>query len=351
MGEVTRTTEGPVARAALDSLPIIDVSPIVNGGNAADRARVAAAIRRACIDIGFFYIRGHGIPEAELETALALGRRFFALPLDPKMRLRAGNSPGAPGYTPLIGAADEYGKAADVKERFSATRERIPGEPEVGDFNAGRSQWPSEAVLPGFAAFFKSHIEKRMRLTRALAQGFALSLDLRQDHFDAAFAQMGCALMFNFYPRLEPSSTDETRWNFSPHTDYGAFTILLQDALGGLQVRNAVGAWIDAPPVPGSFLVNIGDIFAMWTNDLYVSTLHRVMNRNEAQRLSIAFFTYPHGLTEIRCLETCTGPANPPRYPPVLAHLYNDRLVAEAQRTGRPGIAPRTAERLSEARG
>jgi isopenicillin N synthase-like dioxygenase len=110
--------------------------------------------------------------------------------------------------------------------------------------------------------------------------------------------------------------------------------------------RNAAGTWIDTPPDPGSFVVNIGDMFAMWTNDLYVSTLHRVMNFNDATRLSIAFFTYAHGLTEIRCLETCVGPNNLPRYEPVRAEDYDRRLVEQAQRTGRPGLAARTIERL-----
>ena len=318
------------------------------GGSRSERARVAEAIRRACIDIGFFYNTGHGMMDAELDGALQWGRRFFAAAIGDKMLLRAGSGAGALGYYPLSldGSADEYGKAADIKERFSASRELIAGEPEHGRYSAGQSKWPDATVLPGFADFFKSHIEKRMRLTRGLAQAFALSLDLPQSYFDAAFAFMGCVLMFNYYPKLERDSPEPTRWNFSPHTDYGAFTILLQDALGGLQVRNAAGQWIDAPPVPGTFVVNIGDMFAMWTNHLYVSTLHRVMNFNDTLRLSLAFFTYPHGSTEISCLETCAGPANPPRYEPVLAEDYNDRLVAQAHRTGRPGLAQRTIDRL-----
>jgi isopenicillin N synthase-like dioxygenase len=348
MAEIGETA-APVARSAVATLPIIDVSPLVAGGSPSERANVAAAIRRACIDIGFFYITGHGMPEAELDEALEQGRRFFAAPTGDKMRWRAESGAGALGYFPLSldGSADEYGKVADVKERFSASRELIAGEPERGRYSAGRSKWPDAAVLPGFTDFFKGHIEKRMRLTRGLAQGFALSLDLPQSYFDAAFAFMGCVLMFNYYPKLERDLAQPTRWNFSPHTDYGAFTILLQDALGGLQVRNAAGQWIDAPPVPGTFVVNIGDMFAMWTNDLYVSTLHRVMNFNDALRLSLAFFTYPHGLTEIRCLETCAGPSNPRRYEPVLAEEYNRRLVDEAHRTGRPGLAQRTIERLN----
>jgi isopenicillin N synthase-like dioxygenase len=349
MDEVRDKVAAPVARHAVETLPVIDVSPLVEGGTPASCARVAAQIRRACIDIGFFYISGHGIPEAELDEALDRGRRFFAAPRADKMRVRAESGPHALGYYPLTldGTPDEYGKVADVKERFSASREPLPDEPERGRYGAGRSKWPDAAAFPGFADFFKSHIEKRARLTRELARAFALSLDLPESHFDPAFAHLGCVLMFNCYPERD-TAAQEGRWNFSPHTDYGAFTILLQDHLGGLQVRNAAGAWIDAPPVPGTFVVNIGDMFAMWTNDLYVSTLHRVMNRADRQRLSMAFFTYPHGRTEIRCIETCAGPANPPRYEPVLAEEYNSRLVGAAHRTGRPGISERTATRLGE---
>ena len=350
MDDVCDKAAAPVARHAVETLPVIDVSPFVEGGSAASRASVAAEIRHACIDIGFFYIAGHGIRAAELDEALDRGRRFFAGPLADKMRVRAESGARALGYYPLTldGTPDEYGEVADVKERFSASREILAGEPERGSYSAGRSKWPDPAAFPGFADFFKSHIEKRTRLTRVLARAFALSLDLPESHFDPAFVHLGCVLMFNCYPKRD-AAAQEGRWNFSPHTDYGAFTILLQDHLGGLQVRNAAGNWIDAPPVPGTFVVNIGDMFAMWTNDLYVSTLHRVMNRTDQQRLSIAFFTYPHGRTEIRCLETCAGPANPPRYDPVLAEDYNSRLVGAAHRTGRPGISERTARRLGEA--
>ena len=341
-------TSAPVARSAVDALPVIDVSPFVSGGTPADLACVAAEIRRASIDIGFFYVTGHGIPVAELDEALQRGRQFFAAPLSDKMPLRAGTEANALGYYPLRldGAPDEYGKVADVKERFSASRELIAGEPEGGRYGSGLSKWPGDDAFPGFTRFFKRHIENRIRLTRALAQAFAMSLDLPQSYFDAAFAHLGCVLMFNYYPKLDRPVAEPSRWNFSPHTDYGAFTLLLQDACGGLQVRNAAGQWIDAPPIPGTFVINIGDMFAMWTNDLYVSTLHRVMNFNNALRLSIAFFTYPHGLTEISCLETCASPSNPPRYEPVLAEDYNRWLVERAHRTGRPGLAARTVERL-----
>src|SRR5215469_9267373 len=131
-------------RHALDALPVIDIAPFLNRGSDAERAAVARELRRVCIDIGFFYLVGHGISEAELDEALERGRAFFRLPLDEKAKLRFNTARF--GYFPL-GGANEYGKAGDLKERFSCTREAIAGELADGNFGAGQSCWPEEAVL------------------------------------------------------------------------------------------------------------------------------------------------------------------------------------------------------------
>ena len=139
---------------------------------------------------------------------------------------------------------------------------------------------------------------------------------------------------------------DRTQWGISPHTDYGTFTLLWQDRNGGLEVRNAAGDWIQAPPLEGAFVVNIGDTLQMWTNDLYISTLHRVVNSSSKARISQPLFTYPHGKTLIECLSTCHGPGNPPKYEPIVCEVYNQALVDQAARTGRPGLSKQTASRF-----
>jgi isopenicillin N synthase-like dioxygenase len=338
-----------VTRAALEKLPVIDLTPFTSPeGTAEARLAVGRALRTACIDIGFFYLVGHGFPANELDELDRWGRRFFDLPMDEKMTLHRAKHPGNHGYVGTGGNNPEVNpdKQADIKERFVMARDVIPGEPEEGRFSAGKSNWPAPGVIDGYEAFMRQHIDRRKLLTQQLVRAFALSLDLPEAFFDEEFKYPGVNFLLNYYPPMDVSKRDPNQWNFSPHSDYGAFTLLSQDEQGGLEARNSAGEWIDVPPLKGALVVNIGDMFAMWTNDLYVSTLHRVVNGSGAARMSGACFTHPQGRTMVKCLETCHGPGNPPRYQPVLAHEYASALVAQSNKRGRPGVSERTAERL-----
>lgn len=339
-----------IERDALKHIPVIDISPFVNDGSSAARYRVGRELRKACIDVGFFYLTGHDIPGAELDEALQWGHRFFELPLAQKMAVHTKGT-GSPGFMRVGGIDPEANpdKAADLKERFIMSRELFPDEPVEGWKAAGQSQWPSEHVLPGFASFFKAHLAKRVVLAQRVARAFALSLDLPEAYFDAMYRHLGVVSIINYYPPLDPTVAKRTQWSFSPHTDYGAFTLLSQDTLGGLQVRNSAGNWIDVPPIPNTFVVNLGDLMATWTNDLFTSNLHRAANISGQARISIPFFVAPQGATIIRCLETCHGPGNAPRYDPVAAGDYVRTLLEQSGRTGRPGVAVRTAERFRTA--
>jgi isopenicillin N synthase-like dioxygenase len=343
-----QTGANGVRREALKSLPVIDIGPFVRESTLEERQHVARKLREVCINLGFFYITGHGIPETEMDAVLDWGHRFFGLPTAEKMKMHQSLSPGKQGYV-SVGGVDPYGKSVvepDIKERFAMSRERLPDEPPGPSFNTGEAVWPSPGVLPGFEAAMKEHMLKRCELARRLVRAVAMSLDLPENFFDAMYRHMGGTLMYNYYPPSGSVPMKATQWNFSPHTDYGVVTLLLQDALGGLEARNADEEWIPVPPVPGTFVVNLGDTLQMWTNDLYVSTLHRVVNTSNKARISQPLFTYPHGKTLIECLPTCHGPGNPPKYEPVICEVYNQALVDQAARTGRPGLSKQTAARF-----
>jgi isopenicillin N synthase-like dioxygenase len=339
-------------RKSLTRLPVIDLTPFVAGGSAPEnqdaRRAVARALREACIDIGFFYLAGHGIEQDAFDAVIAMGHRFFELPLAEKLKLHSNNSAERLGYRPLGGPnpGASGDQQPDIKERFHMAREVMPGEPQDGRRDAGLSQWPEERVLPGFAAVMKAHIAARCEVARSLARAFALSLDLEEGAFDEIFRYPGGSVVLNYYPPLDPASLRDAQWSFSPHADYNAFTLLYQDQRGGLQVMNAAGAWIDVPFIPGTMVVNIGDLFQSWTNDLFTSTLHRVLNKGSAARISVPHFASPNGAALIECIPTCTGPGNPPRYPPIRAEDFVKASLAEAYRTGKPALGAKTVERL-----
>ncbi|HXQ50017.1 MAG TPA: 2-oxoglutarate and iron-dependent oxygenase domain-containing protein [Stellaceae bacterium] len=335
-------------RKAVTRLPVIDLSPFLEDHGFDERRAVARALRDACIDIGFFYLTGHGIPQQEFDDVIAMGHRFFELPLTEKMKLHSNRSAARLGYRGMGGPNPEANpdKIPDIKERFHMSREVLPGEPEEGRRNAGMSLWPDDAAIPGFAELMRKHIRERCAVAQYLARAFALSLDLPESYFDEMYRYPSGNLVLNYYPAIDRTKLREAQWSFSPHSDYNAFTLLYQDSLGGLQVLNAAGEWIDAPSIPGTMVVNIGDLFQTWTNDLYTSTLHRVFNTSSNARISVPLFASPNGATIVRCLETCAGPGNPPRYKPVQADEYVKTMLDEAYQTGLPALGGKTAERL-----
>jgi isopenicillin N synthase-like dioxygenase len=253
-----------------------------------------------------------------------------------------------PGFVRTGGVDPEKNrdKTVDIKERFSMSRELMADEEIRPTSRTGKSQWPARGTLPLFEITMKTYISKLQRVTVALNHAFALSLDLPEDHFDKDYQRPGMTLTLNYYPPLDPAKLKSTQWSFSPHTDYTAFTVLLQDSSGGLQARNAAGDWIDVPPKEGTFVVNVGNLLARWTNDLYASTLHRALHIGTEPRISGAFFVYPNDKAVVRCLDTCQGSDNPPRYEPVVTEDYARVLREEAQRAGRPAVAVDTAQRL-----
>ena len=333
-------------RRSAETLPIIDFSAYTNDGGLDERNAVARALRAVCLNTGFFYLANHGIAQSEFDVAHAWGQMFFELPRAEKAKLDKSNHPTRQGWMPVGGmnADANPDKEADQKETFVQPRDYLPGEVRGENPAVGNGQWPDPKLMPGYREFIGAHIMKRVAIGQRLCRALALSLDLPEDFLDEAHRYPNTSLTYNYYPPLDPATVGRTQWGISPHTDYGSFTLLSQDALGGLEVRNSADEWIDVPPIPGAFVVNLGDLFARWTNGLYRSSLHRASNFNTGggARISLPLFFNPHPKARIECLPTCQGPGNPPKYEPVEAGPYVRALLEQSYRTGRPGVAQRT---------
>ena len=277
------------------TLPVIDVAPLVapraSGPAArAGEAEVAAAIRRACTESGFFYVVGHGVSDALQARLEGEAARFFALDVAAKRRIRmALAGPAWRGWFP-VGDELTSGKP-DVKEGLYFGEELSPSDPRVaaGLPLHGANLFPDE--VPGLRDAVLGYMAALTDLGHALMRGVALSLGLPADYFRAGMMASPLTLFRIFhYPATEPVADD--RWGVGEHTDYGVLTILKQDDVGGLQVRSG-STWIDAPPIDGSFVCNIGDMLDRLTRGAYRSTPHRVRNTSGRGRYSFPFFFDP----------------------------------------------------------
>jgi isopenicillin N synthase-like dioxygenase len=309
-----------------DSVPVIDFSGMLSDDPAA-RARVALALREACITVGFFYIQGHGVPQALIDGAFAQCPRFFGLPIDEKMRLHVKTSSHLMGYVTLRDEnANPTVGQGDLHEAFDFASEDAPldGDFLAGDIRQPGNLWPDG--LPGFRdALTRYSIALRL-LARRMYAAFALALELPEDYFVPMSDRPMSLIRILHYPS-QPGPFDERNIGTGAHTDHECFTILAQDEVPALQVRNRRGQWIDAPRIPGAFVVNVGDQMARWTNGLFASTLHRVANLSGRARHSIPCFVGANPDAVIEALPSCIGPGNPARYEPVIAGEYVSSLI------------------------
>lgn len=326
-------------RVPFSEIPVIDLAPLDHEpGPALDGA--VAALKRACQDIGFFYVCNHGVPDATIEQAYIQAGKFFALPDDIKRRVHCSRSPViVRGYVPYGGTHADAAAQPDFHEAFEVGLELPDTDPDVmaGVESYGPNLWPDN--MPEFRHSVYAYYEAMRVLGRRLFRLFALALDLDAEYFDEKIDKpTGHMRLLRYPPQPEPVS--ETSWGIAPHTDFECFTILAQDPTGGLQVQNANGQWIEAAPIPGTFVINIGDMIARWTNDQFVSTPHRVIQRNTRDRYSIAHFYGANYNVLVKCLETCCNAQNPPKYEPVIAGEWAlERDRASYFGAGAPGIS------------
>ncbi len=321
----------------MSSVPVIDISGL--GGDAAARQAVADRIGAACEQIGFFCVTGHGVPQALIDAVRSTSRAFFAKPDAEKGAIER-QPPSYRGYIPLAseGLARSLGRAgaaADLKEAFSMGPVEMPADgahlrPDAAAHFAA-NRWPAEpaALQPAFEAYYRavSQVADRM------LGGFALALGLPEGWFADKVSRHISNVRALHYPAQDtPPLPGQIR--AGEHTDYGCLTILLTEAdKGGLEVLTRGGQWEPVPHVPDSFVVNIGDLMAQWSNDRYVSTMHRVVNPDSAKntgRLSIAFFHQPNHDALIECIPGCAGPGNPVRHAPITSGDHRLMKVSRA---------------------
>jgi isopenicillin N synthase-like dioxygenase len=313
--------------ARAQGVPVIDIGPFRDG---TDKSGVARAVAKACEEVGFFCVSGHGVAPELTERAFALSRDFFDLPTEIKTRFAPKGEVAPRGYAAMeskgLGATLGLDVPKDLREQFMVGT-LAPIVPALKDVPAAAGCYAPN-IWPDTPSDYKPVFTRLYRefetLADTLMRIFALGLDLPETYFRDKIDHHFSVLGSNHYPPLDhPPLPGQLRTG--EHTDFGSLTILLPTAgPGGLQVRLADGTWTDIQPIPGALIINLGDMMARWTNDRWRSTLHRVANPPDAvaamsRRQSIAFFCHPNYDAEIKCIEGCAGPDRPERYPPILA--------------------------------
>jgi isopenicillin N synthase-like dioxygenase len=281
------------------TLPVIDIAPLLNPRNPAGRTAVATQIEAACRDTGFFYIRGHGVTDDIVANLDIASRRFFALPNDAKQAIAMEHGGRAwRGWFPLEGELTSG--VPDRKEGLYLGMELGPEHPRVRAAWPlhGANLWPKE--VPELRPAVEAYMDATIRAAHALMEGIALALGLDAGYFARTYTAEPTVLFRIFRYPPQPS-TDEDRWGVGEHTDYGLLTLLAQDKHGGLQVKSP-GGWIDAPPLAGTLVCNIGDMLDRLTGGWFKSTPHRVRNTSGRERLSFPLFFDPDFAARIQPL-------------------------------------------------
>jgi isopenicillin N synthase-like dioxygenase len=302
---------------AADDIPIIDLGPYLAGEPGALDA-VARDLYYASTQVGFYYLKNHGISQAVIDQVFAESARFHHQPESEKLKLKLDkNKIGYFGAGTSITRHSDLGKGTkpNLYSAFCVRSELKADDPDVlaGKLFRGLNQWPGN--LPGFRDNILTYNRALESLGRSLLPIFARALDMPLDFFDEAFRKPLQNLQLNYYAHQE--NFDGSQYGLAPHTDRSFITILCQAKVPGLEIRTIDERWVVAPVLPGHLLVNTGDLLRMWTNEVFLSTPHRVINVSSDERHSIPFFFSPDPDAMIECLPSCQSADRPAKHPPV----------------------------------
>jgi isopenicillin N synthase-like dioxygenase len=321
------------------AVPVIDCTPFTSDGRRGERAVVARAIGEACEQYGFLVVAGHGIAESTIQAMRDVSMTFFALPVAEKMKVVAPKAANVTrGYVPFQSKShsSELGMPPDLMEKFIVSRFESEQDALAAGLRPGLEEWFSLNVWPEepreMETVWHEYFAAVSELARRMMSAFAVALGLAEDWFEDKIDQHFSSLAANHYPPQDrPPAPGQLR--IAGHTDSGSLTLIPQDgAQGGLEIKHpASGRWLPVPSIPGTFVVNIGDLMAQWTNDRWVSTYHRVVNPPQAEshrgRLSLPFFLQPNFDAVVECIPSCCSADRPAKYPPVTSGEWATRVT------------------------
>jgi isopenicillin N synthase-like dioxygenase len=299
----------PTARKlAFTDVPVIDLARAWSGDRAARQA-LANDIAEVCGRVGFMYIKNHRIAQRDIDAIFQTAADFHNLPLDAKMEVSITKNDHAQGYLHGMTKGTEKSISANLQEAFQIKRPLADDDPGLlaGLPLHGKIPWPS--AMPDLQPRMMAYYDKVDVLGYELLALFELSLGMAAGTLRQFFKKDMNSLRLLHYP---PQAPDEEGVHLGAraHTDTNAFTILVQDGNGGLEIKNRDGEWVAVPPIDGTFVVNVGEVLKVWTDGVFSSTLHRVINRSGRERYSIPFFMYPSFDALIQPLIRNPDPAN-----------------------------------------
>ncbi|KII91030.1 hypothetical protein PLICRDRAFT_39627 [Plicaturopsis crispa FD-325 SS-3] len=304
------------ADTSFKNVPIID---LLNASDPAHKREIAREIRDACVNVGFLYVKSHGISQDIIDDALSAMKEYFALPLETKLKLDVKKTGSMMGYNGVLTSKNDPDSDGDLQEGFEFGYE----DPDTSDMNTeqqtkfGQNVWPSE--VPHFRDALLKYYHAAVALGKILFPLFALALDLPENFFDDKTLNSAAFMRALHYPP-QTGPVDSRIFGIGAHTDWECFTVLWQEpGIQALQILNPDNEWIDAPPIPGTLVINLGDQFARWTNDVFRSTRHRAVNRSGVRRYSIPLFFGTDYDVKLEPIPSCVSPDRPPKYEIVTA--------------------------------
>ncbi|KAL5482508.1 hypothetical protein ACEPAI_9102 [Sanghuangporus weigelae] len=304
------------------NIPVIDMEGVDRDPEA--RQQVAKDIREACVNVGFFYVKNHGIPEELMFNALEIGKKFFALPEETKLKYDSRNTTNLKGYTAFLAENIDPANRGDLHEGYDIGPEVNCTDPTAKtsiEETYGTNPWPTE--VPGFKEEYMKYYNAVTAFGKNMFPLFALALGIDEAFFDDKTKETAAVTRILHYPP-QTGPYDDRLLGIGAHTDFECFTILWQQPeIQTLQVMNAKQEWVNATPIPGTLVVNIADQLMRWSNDVFKSTVHRAVNRSGIERYSIPTFFAVDFHTKLEPIPSCVSSERPAKYEVVTAGEYS----------------------------